>query len=78
MLLSHELRGSQCDIFCSDADFGVVEALVNNASWDRIKWFVGQDASVWDRLIDVNLRGQTNCSRAVADHFVESGTVGPS
>lgn len=57
-------------------ELGGVDVLVNNAGWDRIEWFTNQDPSVWDRLIDINLRGQINCSRAVADYFVESGTEG--
>ena len=57
-------------------ELGGVDVLVNNAGWDRIEWFVDQDPSTWDQLIDINLRGQINCSRAVADHFVESGTEG--
>ncbi|WP_254525856.1 SDR family NAD(P)-dependent oxidoreductase [Natrinema caseinilyticum] len=57
-------------------ELGGVDVLVNNAGWDRIEWFTDQDPSVWDRLIDINLRGQINCSRAVADYFVDSETEG--
>lgn len=57
-------------------ELGGVDVLVNNAGWDLIEWFTDQDPSIWDRLIDINLRGQINCSRAVASYFVESETEG--
>ena len=55
---------------------GQVDVLVNNAGWDRIEWFLEQDPAVWDRIIDVNFRGQLNCSRAVAAHMTEAGVAG--
>jgi 2-hydroxycyclohexanecarboxyl-CoA dehydrogenase len=48
-----------------------LDVLVNNAGWDRIEWFVEQDPERWDRIIDVNLRGQFNCARAVGEHFAD-------
>lgn len=57
-------------------ELGGVDVLVNNAGWDRIEWFVEQDPEVWDRIIDINFRGQLNCSRVVAEHFVETDTEG--
>lgn len=55
---------------------GGVDLLVNNAGWDRLEWFVDQDPDIWDQLIDINLKGQINCSHAVANHFVETDTEG--
>lgn len=55
---------------------GQVDILVNNAGWDEIQWFMKQDPAVWDRIIDINLRGQVNCSRAVAEALVEQGDGG--
>ncbi|MFQ3319357.1 MAG: 2-hydroxycyclohexanecarboxyl-CoA dehydrogenase [Natronomonas sp.] len=53
-----------------------LDVIVNNAGWDRIEWFLDQDPDVWDDLIDLNLKGQMNGSRAAAEHFVETGTSG--
>lgn len=55
---------------------GGVDLLVNNAGWDRIEWFIEQDPEVWDRIIDINMKGQLNCAHAVANHFVDTGTDG--
>lgn len=55
---------------------GSVDILVNNAGWDEIQWFLKQDPETWDRIIDINLRGQINCSRAVAEVMTEQGDGG--
>lgn len=57
-------------------EIGSIDVLVNNAGWDQIEWFVEQDPAVWDRIIDINFRGQLNCSRVVTEHFLETGTEG--
>jgi 2-hydroxycyclohexanecarboxyl-CoA dehydrogenase len=44
---------------------GGIDVLVNNAGWDEIGWFLEQDPAVWDRIIDLNFRGQINVTRAV-------------
>jgi 2-hydroxycyclohexanecarboxyl-CoA dehydrogenase len=55
---------------------GQVDVLVNNAGWDRIEWFLDQDPEVWNRIIDINFRGQLNCSKVVAEHMAEEGVAG--
>ena len=55
-----------------------LDVLVNNAGWDRIEWFLEQDPDRWDRIIDVNLRGQINCARAAGEVFADrddGGTI---
>lgn len=54
-----------------------LDVLINNAGWDRIEWFLEQDPDRWDRIIEVNLRGQINCARAAGEAMVagDGGTI---
>lgn len=70
------------DVTDLEAVYGMVETtvdragldvLVNNAGWDRIEWFLEQDPDQWNRILDVNLRGQINCSRAAGEVLTENG-----
>lgn len=56
---------------------GGVDILVNNAGWDRVELFKDNDPAVWDRIIDINYRGQINAARAVLDDMTdrESGKI---
>lgn len=47
------------------ARFPVPNVVVNNAGIDRTDPFEEIPAAVWDRVLDVNLRGPANVSRAV-------------
>lgn len=53
------------------AQEGSVDILVNNAGWDRVELFKDNDPEVWDRIIDINYRGQVNAARAVVDGMME-------
>lgn len=53
---------------------GGVDILVNNAGWDRVELFKDNDPEVWDRIIDINYRGQVNCARAVIDDMMDRGS----
>lgn len=55
---------------------GGIHGLVNNAGWDRIEWFLEQDPARWDRIIDINFRGQLHCSRVVGEHMVDQDIAG--
>lgn len=50
---------------------GRVDILVNNAGWDRVELFKDNDPELWDRIIDINYRGQVNAARAVIDDMIE-------
>ncbi|MCZ6709876.1 MAG: SDR family NAD(P)-dependent oxidoreductase [Gammaproteobacteria bacterium] len=52
---------------------GVPYGLVNNAGWDRAMPFIDSDPELWDRVIDINLRGPLNVTHAVLRRMVEAG-----
>ena len=53
-----------------EAGLGPITALVNNAGVDVIGPFVDSDPHVWDRLIEINLKGTIRCTRAVLDGMI--------
>jgi 3-oxoacyl-[acyl-carrier protein] reductase len=46
-------------------EFGKVDILVNNAGITRDTLIVRMDESDWDQVLDTNLKGAWNCSKAV-------------
>lgn len=55
------------------AAFGAITILVNNAGWDHIEPFVQNSPELWDRLIDINLKGPIYCTRTVIDEMIGAG-----
>ena len=55
------------------AAFGAITILVNNAGWDHIEPFVDNSPELWDRLIDINLKGPIYCTRTVIDEMIGAG-----
>ena len=53
---------------------GPVDALVNNAGWDHLAPFLETDEDLWDRLIDINLRGPIRMTKAVLPQMLERGS----
>ena len=53
------------------AALGPVDALVNNAGWDLLAPFLDTDEDLWERLIDINLRGPIRMTKAVLPQMVE-------
>ncbi|HEV7863672.1 MAG TPA: 3-oxoacyl-ACP reductase family protein [Acidimicrobiia bacterium] len=53
------------------AALGPIDALVNNAGWDRLAPFLETDEDLWDRIIDINLRGPIRMTKAVLPQMVE-------
>jgi 2-hydroxycyclohexanecarboxyl-CoA dehydrogenase len=53
------------------AALGPVDALVNNAGWDQLSPFLDTDEDLWDRIIDINLRGPIRMTKAVLPGMVE-------
>jgi 3-oxoacyl-[acyl-carrier protein] reductase len=54
-------------------EFGRVDILINNAgmNWDGVVWKMTEEQ--WDRVIDVDLKGTFNYTRAVTPTFREQG-----
>lgn len=50
---------------CALEDFGHVDILVNNAGITRDTLIMRMDEKDWDAVIDTNLKGAWNCSKAV-------------
>jgi 2-hydroxycyclohexanecarboxyl-CoA dehydrogenase len=53
--------------------FGRIDVLVNNAGWDKAGPFVDSDPSDWDTIIQINLYGILNTSKAILPIMVEQG-----
>jgi 2-hydroxycyclohexanecarboxyl-CoA dehydrogenase len=51
-------------------NLGSIEALVNCAGWDKFELFLENDPAIWDRLININLKGPIYCTRAILPHMV--------
>jgi 2-hydroxycyclohexanecarboxyl-CoA dehydrogenase len=53
--------------------FGRIDVLVNNAGWDKVGPFVDSDPADWDRVIQINLYGVLNTSKAVLPIMMAQG-----
>jgi 2-hydroxycyclohexanecarboxyl-CoA dehydrogenase len=53
------------------AHFGRIDALVNNAGWDKVEPFVDASEATWDKVLAINLRGPIAVTRAVLDGMIE-------
>ena len=83
-----EDRGLSADLLQADVskadevqrvvDFAIgkyarIDALVNNAAIHPSGTILETTEEVWDRVIDVNLKGMFLCTKAVVPHMVEQG-----
>ncbi len=53
--------------------FGQIDILISNAGWDKVMPFLDTDESLWDRVLDINLRGHIACAHATVPHMIEAG-----
>jgi 3-oxoacyl-[acyl-carrier protein] reductase len=53
--------------------YGKIDILINNAGITRDKSFLKMSQNDWQQVIDVNLTGVFNCTKAVAPHMVTKG-----
>lgn len=54
------------------SEFGQVHILINNAGITRDATLLKMTDEQWDQVINVNLKGVFNCTRALAAHFKEN------
>jgi 3-oxoacyl-[acyl-carrier protein] reductase len=54
-------------------DFDKIDILINNAGIVRDATLIKLTAEQFDSVIDVNLKGVFNCTKAVAPHMIERG-----
>jgi len=52
-------------VTATDAQFGPIDVLVNNAGWDVFRPFVKTEPAQWEKLIAINLTGALNMHHAV-------------
>lgn len=52
-------------------ELGPVDILVNCAGWDEFYPFVNTDEAFWDRVIDINYKGQLRTTHAVLPGMIE-------
>ncbi|MFQ5665022.1 MAG: SDR family NAD(P)-dependent oxidoreductase [Candidatus Binatia bacterium] len=69
-----QLEGVQAAVQQARAALGRVEILVNNAGWDRVEPFRQNAPALWDKVININLKGPVHCCRAVLDDMIAAGS----
>jgi NAD(P)-dependent dehydrogenase (short-subunit alcohol dehydrogenase family) len=55
------------------AKFGRIDALVNNAGIAPLGTVLDTPEELWDRVIDVNVKGMFLCCKAVVPHLIAAG-----
>jgi 2-hydroxycyclohexanecarboxyl-CoA dehydrogenase len=70
-IIDHAAVANAVEAFA--ASVGPPYGLINNAGWDQAMPFVDSGPELWDRVIDINLRGPLNVTHAVLPRMVEAG-----
>jgi len=60
-----DLLAVRAGVEAVEAELGAIDILVNNAGWDLVKRFLDSDENLWDKIININLRGPTNVIHTV-------------
>ncbi|EFV86235.1 glucose 1-dehydrogenase [Achromobacter sp. SIMBA_011] len=54
-------------------ELGPIDVLVNNAGWDHAARFLDTEPELWDKIININLKGPINLHHAVLKGMVARG-----
>jgi 3-oxoacyl-[acyl-carrier protein] reductase len=68
-----DLEAVQLTVQATLARFGRIDGLVNNAGVVADAQLAKMSEAQWDRVIDINLKGVFNCTRASVDALFSSG-----
>lgn len=61
---------------CFEQLSGRLDILINNAGTEEVRPSLEVDVALWDRILDINLRGSFLCAQAAARHMVGRGQGG--
>jgi 2-hydroxycyclohexanecarboxyl-CoA dehydrogenase len=56
-----------------EVELGPIEVVVNNAGWDDFMPFVKTDEEFWDKILDINFKGQLRVIHTVVPGMIERG-----
>ena len=56
-----------------ESELGPVDVLVNNAGWDHAARFLDTEPPLWDKIVNINLKGPINLHHAVLKGMVGHG-----
>ncbi|AOB28837.1 MULTISPECIES: glucose 1-dehydrogenase [Bordetella] len=56
-----------------ESELGPVDVLVNNAGWDHAARFLDTEPPLWDKIVNINLKGPINLHHAVLKGMVARG-----
>jgi 2-hydroxycyclohexanecarboxyl-CoA dehydrogenase len=51
--------------------FGRIDILVNNVGWATRNRFINSTREMWDKLIDINLKGAIYCTHAILEGMID-------
>lgn len=56
-----------------ESDLGPIDVVVNNAGWDDFMPFIKTDEEFWDKILDINFKGQLRVIQTVVPGMIERG-----
>ena len=55
-------------------EFGKIDVLVNNVGWIIDQLFMEEDPKKWERIININLKGNIYCTRAALEYMMKQNS----